>query len=137
MTQKKNDSTITVVPPICAMAGEPHPRYVALTLPVELPLSAEVVEDVPEDDRVQWNFWSVVAHVSDDINRLANFNDAEHWPPGALTTAATCFLMADAALNQWRDGKLEECLVTAHAAQQAEARLAKILEEEVKPAPTG
>ena len=64
---------------------------------------------------------------------MAQFNEVEHFPEDALTTAATCFLMMDAALRQWRAGEFEECLVTAHAAQQAEARLTKILEgKEVK-----
>ncbi len=128
MTQTKHDPAITIVPPICAAKGERHPQWVALTLPVELPHCGGDIEDMTEADRVQYSFWTVVAHVSEDISELAQFNEVEHFPEDALTTAATCFLMADAALKQWRAGEFAECLVTAHAAQQAEARLTEILE---------
>ncbi len=126
--QETTNSPITIVPPICAAKGERHPQWVALTLPVELAHCGGETEYMTEADRVQYNFWTVVAHVSEDISELAQFNEVEHFPEDALTTAATCFLMVDAALNQWRAGKYKECLVTAHAAQQAVARLAKILE---------
>ena len=127
--QKTTNSPITIVPPICAAKGQRHPQWVALTLPVELAHCGGDIEDMIEADRTQYNFWSVVNHVSDDINQMANFGETQHWPPEALTTAAACFLMADAALKQWRAGKFEECLVTAHAAQQAEARLEEMLKE--------
>ena len=45
------DTKITVIPPICAAKGERHPK---------------------------WVFWSVVANVSEDISRFAQFN--EHLP---------------------------------------------------------
>ena len=128
MTQTKRVPTTPIVPPICAAKGERHPQWVALTLPVELPHCGGYIEDMTEADRVQYNFWSVVTHVADGISELAQFNEVEHFPENALTAAATCFLMVDAALNQGRAGKYQECLVTAHAAQQAVAGLTKILE---------
>ena len=69
-------------------------EWVALTLPVELAHCEGDTDEISEADRTQYNFWSVVAHVSEDISELAQFNEAEHWPPEALTTAATCFLTA-------------------------------------------
>ena len=44
-------------------------------------------------------------------------------------TIAACFMMADAALREWRLGKFAECLVIAHAAQQSMARLRKMMED--------
>jgi len=117
---------INLTPPICAPKGEWHPQWVALTLPVELPHCGGDIDEISEADRTQFNIWSVVAHVSEDISRLSQFN--EHFPEDALTTAATCFIMADAALKQWRAGEFEVCLVTAHAAQQAEVRLEEMLQ---------
>jgi len=73
MTQTKHDPTITIVPPICAAKGERHPLWVALTLPVELAHCEGDIEEISEADRTQYNFWSVVNHVSDDINQMANF----------------------------------------------------------------
>ena len=69
----------------------------------------------------------VIRNAAMGIDDMAEAKEAQFWPEDMLAAAATCCLMADAALKQWRDGKFEECLVTAHAAQQAEARLAKIL----------
>jgi len=120
------DKKINLTPPICAGKGERHPQWVALTLPVELPHCAGDIDEISEADRTQFNIWSVVAHVSEGISRLAQFN--EHFPEDALTTAAACFLMADAALKQWRAGEFEECLVTAHVAQQVQARLEEMLQ---------
>lgn len=133
--QETTISPITIVPPICAAKGERHPKWVALTLPVELAHCEGDIDEISEADGIQYNFWSVVNQVSDDINQMANFNEAEHWPPEALTTAATCFLMVDAALRRWNAGNFEECLVTAHAAQQAGARLEEMLKDDDHPKP--
>ena len=118
---------ITVIPPICASKGERHPKYVALTLPVELYHCAGDIDDISEADRVQYNFWSVVRGVTNELAMFAEEKEVQLWPEDMLTTAAACLLMADAALRQWRAGKLEKCLVTAHVAQQSEARLEEML----------
>ena len=65
----------------------------------------------------------MIRNAAEGIDNMAETKEAQFWPTGALTMAATCFLMADVALQQWRAGEFEECLVTAHAAQQAETRL--------------
>ena len=52
----------------------------------------------------------MVNGVSDAIGLLVNSTEAEYWPEDMLTMAATCFLMADTALKQWRAGNFEECL---------------------------
>ncbi len=128
MTQTKHDPTITIVPPICAAKGERHPQWVSLTLPVELAHCGGDTDEISEADRTQYNIYQVIRNAAGGIDNMAETKEAQFWPPGALTTAATCFLMAEAALKQWRAGNFEECLVTAHAAQQAEARLTEILE---------
>ncbi len=127
MTQTKHDPTIMIVPPICAAKGERHPQWVALTLPVELTHCGGDFDDMTEADRVQYNFWSVVRGITYDLAIFAEGKEVQFWPEDILTTAAACLLMADAALKQWRAGSFEECLVTAHAAQQAEARLTEML----------
>ena len=71
----------------------------------------------------------VIENVADDLTQYAGSSGVESWPEDMLAAAAACFLMADAALKQWKAGKLEECLVTTHAAQQAQARFEKILND--------
>ena len=126
--QETTNSLITIVPPICAAKGERHPQWVALTLPVELAHCEGDIEDISEADRTQFNIYQVIRNAAEGIDNMAETKEAQFWPTGALTMAATCFLMADAALQQWRDGEFAECLVTAHPAQQVMARLEKILE---------
>jgi len=57
---------INLTPPICAGKGERHPQWVALTLPVELPHGGGDTDEISEADRVQYECWSVVAHVRTD-----------------------------------------------------------------------
>ena len=117
-----NGPAITITPPMIAVDGDRHPRQVALTLPVELPLGAGDTEPMTQAERAQFNFYMVAHNVADDLARLTDRNGVEFWPEDILTAAAACLLMADEAWRQWRSGRIEECLVTAHAAQQAQAR---------------
>ena len=125
----QQNPAITITPPVIAVDGGRHPRQVALTLPVDLPLGAGETEPMTQAERAQFNFYMVAHNVADDLARLTDSSGVEFWPEDILTAAAACLLMADEALKQWRSGRIEECLVTAHAAQQAQVRFEKILED--------
>ena len=77
----------------------------------------------------------MIRNAAEGIDNMAETKEAQFWPEDMPAAAATCFLMADAALKQWRAGEFAECLVTAHAAQQAEARLTEMLKADDHPKP--
>ena len=79
-----------------------------------------------EADRTQYNFWTVVHGVADALTGFTESTDVRFWPEDLLTTAAACFILADTAWGKWRLGKFEECLLIAHAAQQAMDRFREI-----------
>jgi len=101
-TMVKDNPTITITPPIMGTKEAPNPRYVGLTMPVEVFLNHGVYdEEVTEGERFQYNFQKVVHGISDDLHRMAEFNEVKHWPEGILVVAATALLTANTALKQW------------------------------------
>ena len=124
-----NGPAITITPPIIAVDGGRHPRQVAITLPLDLSLGAGETEPWTQAERAQFNFYMLAHRVADDLAMLTDRNGVEFWPEDMLTAAAACLLMADEAWRQWRSGRIEECLVTAHAAQQAQTRSEQILKD--------
>ena len=47
-----------------------------------------------EGDRTMYNFWSVVHSVADQLHRMAENREVEHWPEDALPAATAALMMA-------------------------------------------
>jgi len=123
-----HDPSIQIVPPILGTKADPNPRFLDLTMEVELFLNHdEYDKEVTEAERAQYNFWQVAESVCDQLHRMIQFNEVQDWPGGALTVAATTLLIADVALQQWRREEYGQCLVTSEVARRGEAELTKLL----------
>lgn len=94
MLEREQEPAITITPPIMGTEEAPNPQFVELTLKAELYLNHDKYdEEVTEAERVQYNFWTVTESVCDQLHHMIQFNEAKHWPDGAV--GRCCYHPAD------------------------------------------
>ena len=126
MIKENQDPAITITPPIRGTQEAPNPQFLDLSMKVEL-CHGEENDILSEGDRVQYNFHSVVYRISDDLLRMTQFHEVEHWPEDILVVAATALLTANTALKQWLREDYPECLVTCEVAKREVEAFLKLL----------
>ena len=126
MIKENQEPAITITPPIRGTKEAPNPQFLDLSMKVEL-CHGEENDILSDGDRVQYNFWHVVHGISDDLHRMTEFHEVEHWPEGILVLAATALLTANTALKQWLREDYPECLVTCEVAKREMQAFLKLL----------